>query len=299
MARATDLDFIYSLIDRIFRLSLGEMADFSGAKFDGDFSLTLEQAQRAKHDFVARQVGLKAGARFIDLGCGWGPFLNYGRNQGAVGVGLTLSQGQYQACRRNALDVHLMDCRAVPRSAFGGFDAAVSLGAFEHFCSPEEFKAGRQEAIYAGFFRSVADLIPDRGRLFLQTMVFGRNMIAPERIDINAPRDSDEWVLGLLRAQFPGSWLPAGRDQIEKAAAPVFRLVAAENGRLDYIETIKRWRQRFAEFSFRKSLVKLTLAPRYLLSRRFRDAFTSGVSANSVCFQRELLDHWRLVFEKV
>ena len=299
MARATDLDFTYSTIDRIFRLSLGEMADFSGAKFDGDFSLTLEQAQRAKHRFVAQQVGIGPGTRVIDLGCGWGPFLNYVRTEGGVGVGLTLSRGQHESCRRHGLDVHLMDCRAVPRSAFGGFDAAVSIGAFEHFCSPDEFAAGKQEAIYQGFFRSVADLIPDRGRLYLQTMVFGRNMIPAERIDINAPRDSDEWILALLRAQFPGSWLPLGRDHLERAAAPVFRLVAAENGRLDYIETIRRWRQRFAAFGFRKSLVKLTLAPRYLLSRRFRDAFASGVSANSVCFQRELLDHWRLVFEKI
>ena len=188
MARADDLNFTYTLIDRIFRLSLGEMADFSGAKFDGNFSLTLEQAQRAKHDLVARSVGLAAGSRVIDLGCGWGPFLNYARSQGAHGVGLTLSEGQYQACLRNGLDVHLRDCRSVPRSAFGGFDAAVSLGAFEHFCSPHEFRAGQQEQIYGGFFRSVAGLVPPRGRLFLQTMVFGRNMIAPARIDIHAPR---------------------------------------------------------------------------------------------------------------
>jgi hypothetical protein len=31
MADRTDLEFTYSLIDRIFRLSLGELADFSGA----------------------------------------------------------------------------------------------------------------------------------------------------------------------------------------------------------------------------------------------------------------------------
>jgi cyclopropane-fatty-acyl-phospholipid synthase len=49
VADRRDLDFTYSLIDRIFRLSLGELADFSGAKFDGDFSLTLEEAQRRKH----------------------------------------------------------------------------------------------------------------------------------------------------------------------------------------------------------------------------------------------------------
>jgi cyclopropane-fatty-acyl-phospholipid synthase len=32
MADAQDLDFTYSLIDRIFRLSLGELAHISGAK---------------------------------------------------------------------------------------------------------------------------------------------------------------------------------------------------------------------------------------------------------------------------
>jgi cyclopropane-fatty-acyl-phospholipid synthase len=67
---------------------------------------------------------------------------------------------------------------------------------------------------------------------------------------------------------------------------------------LDYIETIKQWRTRFAERSLRKTLMKARLVPRYLTSREFRLAFTSGVSANSVCFERELLDHFRIVFEK-
>ena len=38
MAERAELKFTYSLIDRIFRISLGELADFSGAKYDGDFS---------------------------------------------------------------------------------------------------------------------------------------------------------------------------------------------------------------------------------------------------------------------
>jgi len=49
MATSQDLNFIYTTIDRLFRLSIGETADFSGAKFDGDFSLSLEEAQRHKH----------------------------------------------------------------------------------------------------------------------------------------------------------------------------------------------------------------------------------------------------------
>jgi cyclopropane-fatty-acyl-phospholipid synthase len=42
--------------------------------------------------------------------------------------------------------------------------------------------------------------------------------------------------------------------------------------------------------------MKMRLVPRYLTSREFRLAFTSDVSDNSVCFERELLDHFRLVF---
>lgn len=299
MASQSDLEFTYSLIDRIFRLSLGEMADFSGAKYDGDFSLTLEEAQARKHAFIAESLGITAGKRVLDFGCGWGPGLRAVRDAGAIGVGVTLSTGQAEACRRNGLDVHILDGRTITPDTFGMFDAVISLGAFEHFCSPEEYRAGKQEALYQDTFRRMAALLPTGGRFFLQTMVFGRNMPPIDSLDITAPRDSDEWYLALLGKQFPGSWLPYGFEQLERTAAPHFRVVSKSSGRLDYIETIRQWRRRFAEPSFRKTMMKLTLVPRYLMSSDFRLAFTSGVSANTVCFERELLDHYRVVLEKV
>lgn len=298
MATRSDLDFTYSLIDRIFRLSLGEMADFSGAKYDGDFSLTLEQAQHRKHDYIAEQIGIRPGSRVLDLGCGWGPLLDDIRRRGAVGVGVTLSEAQAASCHRHGLNVHLQDAREVNVDTFGRFDAVASLGAFEHFCSVEDYRAGRQARIYASLFERIAEMLPAGGRLYLQTMAFGPRVVPIDEVSLDAPRDSDAWYLALMQKQFPGSFLPFGQEQVVAAAAPSLRLVSSVSGRVDYIETIRQWRQRFAQPSMRKRLMKLRLVPWWLTSADFRLAFTSGVSSNSVCFERELLEHFRLVFEK-
>src|SRR3954464_12474298 len=236
MAGREDLDFTYSLIDRMFRLSLGETADFSGAKYDGDFSLTLEQAQRRKHEYIADQIGIGPGRRVLDLGCGWGPLLDFVRRRGGAGVGVTLSSAQLRACRRHGLAAHLQDARRVTRSTFGIFDAVASLGAFEHFCSPQQHREGRQEQVYSRLFAQIASVLPTGGRLYLQTMVFGRNMIPLEQVDIGAPRDSDGWYLALLERQFPGSFLPYGQEQVTRTANPHFRLVSSTRGPLGFRE---------------------------------------------------------------
>jgi cyclopropane-fatty-acyl-phospholipid synthase len=298
MADRADIDFTYSLTDRVFRLSMGELADFSGAKYDGDFSLSLQEAQRRKHEYVAEQIGIGPGRRVLDLGCGWGALLNFIRARGAAGVGVTLSRAQEAACRRHGLDVHLFDARTLDAESFGRFDAVASLGAFEHFCSVEDYRGGRQEEIYRDILARVASVLPPGGRFYLQTMVFGRNMIPLEEVDINAPRDSDAWYLALMERQFPGSWLPLGEEQIVRCAEPELDLVSSSNGRLDYVETITEWGKRTGARSLSKTLLKIQLVPRWLTSASFRLAFTSGVSANKVCFERELLDHFRLVFER-
>jgi len=302
LADRGDIDFTYSLTDRVFRLSMGELADFSGAKYDGDFSLTLEQAQRRKHEYVAEQVGIEPGNRMLDVGCGWGALLDFIRRRGGVGVGVTLSSAQLAACLRHGLDVHLLDGRRLERERFGTFDALTSLGAFEHFCSPEDYRAGRQDEVYESFFARIAGLLPEGGRMYLQTMVYGRNMVPPAdalaALDSLPPAHTDAWYLALLSRQFPGSWLPFGQEQVIRCAEPHFGLVCSESGRVDYIETITQWNARIGRRSLRKSLLKLRLVPRWLTSADFRLAFASGVSANKICFERELLDHYRLTFEK-
>jgi cyclopropane-fatty-acyl-phospholipid synthase len=211
---------------------------------------------------------------------------------------VTLSSAQVKACRRHGLDVHLCDAREVTRESFGPFDAVASLGAFEHFCSEDDYRAGRQDEVYRRLFERIAGVLPDKGRFYLQTMVFGRNMIPIDEVDRRAPRDSDAWYLAMMGAAFPNSFLPFGKEQVVRCAAPHFRLVSSVSGRLDYIETIRQWDRRTEAWNPRMALLKLRLLPRWLTDPDFRFAFTSGASSNSVCFERELMDHYRLVFEK-
>ncbi len=103
----------------------------------------------------------------------------------------------------------------------------------------------------------------------------------------------------MMQAAFPGSFLPFGSEQVVRCAEPHFKLVSAVSGRLDYIQTIKEWDKRTEAWTPRLAMLKLRLIPKWLTSPDFRFAFTSGASSNLVCFERELMEHFRLVFERV
>lgn len=301
MADKDDLDFTYTTIDKIFRLSMGETGDYSGAKYDGDFSLTLEEAQRAKHRFIADSLNIGKGSNVLDMACGWGPFLKYIKEERkAKGTGLTLSEGQAAACQKNGLQVFVQDCRYVKPGDYGTFDAITCIGGLEHFCSVEEWKAGKQEQVYRDFFTTLTKLLPVGGRFYMQTMTFSKNMPDFEDIDINAKKGSAAHVMALMIKEFPGSWLPYGPEMVIQNAAPGFKLISKSSGRLDYIETIGQWRKRFRKFNLKKYGLYFTLLLKYITDKEFRhqvDVFR--ISPNRICFEQEIMDHYRLVFERV
>jgi len=301
MAEKKDLDFTYTTIDEIFRLSIGESADYSGAKYDGDFSMSLEEAQKAKHKFIDDSLNIGKGSKVLDMACGWGPFTKYiTKERGATSIGLTLSEGQAEACQKNGMNVIVQDCRYVKPDDFGQFDAIVCIGGLEHFCSVEEWKAGKQEKVYSDFFKTLYDLLPVGGRFYMQTMVFSKNMIPLEEIDINAKKGSIPHVLALMIEQFPGSWLPYGPEMVIQNAKPGFKLISQSSGRLDYIETIGQWRKKFRKFNLKKHLLYASLIPKYIFDKNFRHQVEIfQISPNRVCFEQEAMDHYRLVFEKV
>ena len=134
----------------------------------------------------------------------------------------------------------------------------------------------------------------------MQTMVFRKNMIEFEVMDVDGEKGSAAHIMALMVKQFPGSWLPYGPEVVIQCAEPGFKLISKSSGRLDYIETIAQWRKKFRKFNLKKYWLYLSLIPKYFTDMEFRHLVAIfKVSPNKVCFEKEVMDHYRLVFEKV
>ncbi|MEM9339470.1 MAG: class I SAM-dependent methyltransferase [Bacteroidota bacterium] len=296
-----EMDFTYSNIDKFIRLSLGENAHFSNAMWNGDFNQTLEEAQQKKYDFVVKELGIKKGSRVLDLGCGWGGWLKYLRDEiGAEGIGVNLSDGQVQACRDNGLEVYLKDARYVKPEDYGTFDAITAFGSFEHVSSVKDYLDGKQDDVYRDYFKHIFDLLPSGGRFYMQSMTFEKNMMPMDQVDINAEKGSDSYIFALLLKHNPDSWIPYGYEHIVRVADPYFKQIFHSDGRLDYIKTNREWTKRFYKFQWKKYLWFASLVPKLLTDKEFRyQLAVLRERPNRVCFEREIMGHARLVFEKV
>src|SRR5437016_5280263 len=100
MATKEDINRTYNYLDNIFRLKFGPHADMSCALYNGDFSKTLQQAQRDKHNFILDAIHCGRGSRILDIGCGHGPMLDAVAERGGHAIGLTLSAKQAETCKR-------------------------------------------------------------------------------------------------------------------------------------------------------------------------------------------------------
>ncbi len=150
-SRHRDADAIshhYDVGNDLYRIVLGESMTYSCAYWSHE-DATLEDAQFAKCDLVARKLGLEPGMRVLDVGCGWGTFaLHAARTYGAAVVGITLSHEQAVFARdrmkaeglADLVEIRVQDYRDVGDSPY---DAISSIGMAEHV-------GARMLPVYAG-----------------------------------------------------------------------------------------------------------------------------------------------------
>ncbi len=179
----------------------------------------LEEAQLAKLDLVCRKIGLKPGAKVLDLGCGWGGFARHAaENYGAEVTGLTVSREQAELaerrCRGLPVEIRLQDYRAV----HGRYDAVISLGMLEHV-GPKNYRTYMEVS-----FRCLAP----HGVSLIQTICGNRSA-----------RYVDPWM---NRYIFPNGVIPS-LDQLSRAMQGLFVMEDVHNFGPYYDRTLLAWHE--------------------------------------------------------
>jgi cyclopropane-fatty-acyl-phospholipid synthase len=161
------ITYHYDLSNDFYRLILDPFMAYSCAYWTStEPGYTLEQAQTDKLDLICRKLGLRAGQRLLDVGCGWGSLTIHAARQYGVHVtAVTLAgeQRAFVADRVAALgltelvDVRLQDYRDVADSPF---DAISTVEMGEHVGA----------ANYPLFAARLFSLLRPRGRLLVQQM---------------------------------------------------------------------------------------------------------------------------------
>ncbi len=182
---------------------------------------TLEEAQLAKFDLIARKLRLKSGMRLLDIGCGWGGFAKYvAERYGVQVLAITLSENQanyaQELCSGLPVEVRVQDYRDVT----GSFDRVVEIGMFEH--------VGQKN--YREFMEIAHSRLVDGGLLMLHTI--GGNV---------STMACDPWI---DRYIFPNGQLPS-IAQIGIAIEGLFVMEDWHNFGPDYDKTLMAWFQNF------------------------------------------------------
>lgn len=209
----------YDLGNDFFEAMLDPAMQYSCAYFRG--TRDLAEAQRHKLDLICRKLGLEAGMRLLDIGCGWGGLAQYAaRHYGCRVVGITISREQHAyataSCQGLPIEIRLQDYRDVSET----FDRIVSVGMVEHV-GYKNFRSYMQTA-----FRC----LKNEGLFLCHTI--GCNGFNTH---------SDPWI---ARYIFPNSMVPSA-TQITQAAEGLFTVEDVHNFGADYDHTLMAWEENF------------------------------------------------------
>ena len=223
---------------------------------------SLDAAQEAKLDLVARKIGLKRDMRVLDIGCGWGGAAQFMAEcyQASV-TGVTVSQNQQltaqKRCAGLPVDILLQDYRSMS----GNFDAIYSLGMFEH--------VGVRN--YRTYLKKARELLRPDGLFLLHTIGSNRSSVA-----------TDPWIEKYI---FPNGQIPS-LAQIAAAAEGLWVIEDVHSFGVDYDRTLMAWSANFEQHW-------PEIAARY--GERFRRMWHFWLMASAANFRARKTQLWQIV----
>ncbi|MCW2295484.1 SAM-dependent methyltransferase [Rhodococcus erythropolis] len=99
----------YDVGNDFYRLFLGSSMAYSCGYWEGGTE-SVDDAQRAKLDYVCRKLDLRPGMRLLHVGCGWGSMaLHAAEKYGVTVVGVSLSREQVDYAHARVADAGFSD----------------------------------------------------------------------------------------------------------------------------------------------------------------------------------------------
>ena len=136
----------YDLGNEFYSLWLDPSMTYSSAYFENSNADSLESAQFNKYQKIIDSLNLKAGDTILEIGCGWGGFIDHASKLGLSVTGLTISEEQFEYAtkRINTLCGDQKVLFQDYRNHKGKYDAVVSIEMLEAVGSkywPQYFEA--------------------------------------------------------------------------------------------------------------------------------------------------------------
>jgi len=227
----------YDLGNDFYAAWLDPTMTYSSARFAARDD-SLEEAQLNKIRTLLDRLNLKPGQRLLEIGSGWGTLAIEAAKRGASVVGLTLSTEQKAWAERKIAEAGLAD-----RIEIRLQDYRETAEQFDAVASVEMVEAVGQRW-WGAYLDSIARNLTPGGRAALQFISFRHELF--DRYVRNA-----DFIQTYI---FPGGCL---LDEPGFAGLAVERGLsweAREGFRLDYAETLERWRTRYDDAVSRGAL---------------------------------------------
>jgi cyclopropane-fatty-acyl-phospholipid synthase len=220
----------YDLGNAFYALWLDATMTYSSGMFEGRMDSSLEEAQSLKYERILENLGVRAGDRVLEIGCGWGGFAEHAARTRACRVhGITLSKEQLAFARARVDQAGLGQL-----VTFELRDYRDVRGEYDHVVSIEMFEAVG-EKYWPQYFRTVRDRLKKGGRALVQTISIADRLFARYRTGTDF----------IQQYVFPGGMLPSEEIFRDRASQQGLVVGGSLKFRLDYAETVRRWRQRF------------------------------------------------------
>jgi cyclopropane-fatty-acyl-phospholipid synthase len=222
----------YDIGNDLYELFLDPTMTYSCAYFEG-LGDTLEQAQRNKYRRICEKLAVTADDHILEIGCGWGGFAMHAATEhGARVTGVTISEEQHALATRRVADAGLSDRVTILLQDYRTLD-----GEFTKIASIEMFEA-IGEAEFDTFFATCDRLLAPGGTACIQTIA-----IPDQRFE--RYRRTTDWIQEYI---FPGSLIPSLEAVVRSMTRSSELIVrGVEDIGINYAETLRRWRLRFAE----------------------------------------------------